>query len=144
MFFFISFSYLTFEENKIIIALNRAKFENLVNNESDEEALERIEKEIELQYVMIQTEEACERFNANERLLDDERPEDDENNDEQLEDEHGYHSLIQAPTIRATMLNTDVNQGLITSNIDDLEYMKLITQLKVFEIFSNLFKFCFT
>jgi hypothetical protein len=127
-----------FQDKQEIIALNRAKFENVIRTEKDEEALERIQNEIEEQFVLNRTEEACERYNANERLLEDDDETDDEDkqdvdddhDSEFLEDEYGFHAVLETPNVTAHMIDKDNSKNTTnTKRLDDTEYMQLITRL---------------
>jgi nucleoside-triphosphatase THEP1 len=134
-----------FENNKEIIAENRAHFENVHRSEVDAEEFERIQKEIEEYYDVAGDERARELNKVTNHLVGYNRivpdtnqaVEDDVNNefaadnvdDEYYEDEHGYHGAINN-TCQVSMRGVETAMAVkAAKRLDDDEYRDLMVTL---------------
>lgn len=102
-----------FKEHCVVIAKNRAKFENLVRNETEAEALERMEQEIEEHEDVIFAMQACEQNRIDNVLMGGQEPIDQniggeelieelvdqcERLNERYEEETGFHARNEEPS----------------------------------------------
>ena len=137
-----------FKKHAEVIALNRRKFENLLRNESEAEALERMEKEIENQEDLNYAIQAAEQNriddilmgrqqipidpNLNQDEIMDELEREREQLLERYEEEHGYHGDNEqepvAPIVRIQGALNDQDSRARRRMIDD-DYRHFMNRL---------------
>ncbi len=136
-----------FKKHAEVIALNRRKFENLLRNETEAEALERMEQEIENQEDLNYAVQAAEQnriddilmgrrqtpidpnLNQDEIMDELEREREREEMMERYEEEHGYRAdNEQDPTVRAQGALND-NDTKARRRMADDEYRRFMNRL---------------
>ena len=119
-----------YERNKIIIAANKSKFENL-SLEQENDALEIIEKQIQQQKELERSDAANDIFNANQTLMEmhDYMENDMDQIYEVLEANYGYHMFFENLNVTATGINDVQQQTIASGRIPDSEYISKMSGL---------------
>lgn len=137
-----------FKKHSAVIAKNRAKFENLLRNETEAEALERMEQEIEEHEDVMFAMQACEQNRIDNVLMGGDAPIDQniageeliqellvqrDNLNERLEEETGFHARNEDPpsdraNIQALTGGTDQDERARRRMKDD-EYKRFMNRL---------------
>ena len=127
-----------YDQNLEIISKNKALFENIHMSEDEFQVLERLQQEVELREEFAHNEEVIRQKKVDDQLmgrLRDYFTEDPANMDqEDIEEEFGYHAHLQDPDFEVVAANLESGEvSRATIRVENETFMRLITSLNRFQ-----------